>query len=831
MEEDNPEIIALTENIDRTPSPLRRSSVQFKVNGVDRTTSCKLKRNASKSASKGKLQRGRRWARSIYSKRLKMLVSARHGEDEEEVTLMYAQHESVPMKDFHSEVRATLDIEQFLSQAVLLLDVSENVLQEVIDLLLNKTLTFLDEPQTVISEARGSLFTHDSVQTLAKTIQGVSTGQGFDYDQSWICVLCNCMSLTRRHVAIARLKHPANFGRTSQEVRFVILILAPTKEKGTKNALETGRTFATIFADIDFRQNLLGARTEEEFKKILNKHTQDLAEEQSRHKKRLTTSKPCGEEEEDEDKGCRFAGGLRDDVMRRLPHYLSDYKDGIVGHRTPQKVFATTIFLYFACILPAIAFGVLNDKNTHGMIDVKKVIFSQAVGGLFFSLFGGQPLIILLTTAPLALYIKIIYSVAEDFDLDFFSVYACVGIWNSCFLILYSLTGASKLMKWSTRSTEEIFAVFIAIAFCVDALKELAHDFQQNYNSAACACDSPSCIANLTAAVVNATGDVTLTCQRESSILYLLLLLGTVWLGLTLFNFTKSPFLDANKREMLADYALPVAVITMSFIGSFIFKSIQLHQFDYSEGNLLVAAPLDKLSASAIAGCAAIGFPLSLLFFMDQNISSALVNAPLNKLKKGPAYHLDLFVVALLNMFLSVFGLPWVHAALPHSPLHVRALADVEERVDQGHVQTIIVRVRETRLTAIFSHVMIALSMLMLPIPLQYIPQAVLYGLFLYVAFTSVDGNQLFDRILLLFTEQAAYPPNHYVRRVPQRKIHTFTTVQLAQLATLCAFGFAPLAYLKMVFPILLLFLLPVRHKLVPKIIAGKYLEALDRAH
>lgn len=38
--------------------------------------------------------------------------------------------------------------------------------------------------------------------------------------------------------------------------------------------------------------------------------------------------------------------------------------------------------------------------------DVHKVIISQAVGGILFALFGGQPLIVLLTTAPLALYIK-----------------------------------------------------------------------------------------------------------------------------------------------------------------------------------------------------------------------------------------------------------------------------------------------------------------------------------------------------------------------------------------------------------------------------------------
>lgn len=35
-----------------------------------------------------------------------------------------------------------------------------------------------------------------------------------------------------------------------------------------------------------------------------------------------------------------------------------------------------------------------------------------------------------------------------------------------------------------------------------------------------------------------------------------------------------SPYLQANKREILTDYALPVAVILLSFIGSYIFRDI-----------------------------------------------------------------------------------------------------------------------------------------------------------------------------------------------------------------------------------------------------------------
>ena len=65
-----------------------------------------------------------------------------------------------------------------------------------------------------------------------------------------------------------------------------------------------------------------------------------------------------------------------------------------------------------------------------------------------------------------------------------------------------------------------------------------------------------------------------------------------------------------------------------------------------------------------------------------------------------------------------------------------------------------IVRVRETRLSGLFSHILVGLSLFMLPVPLVYIPTAVLDGLFLFVAITSLEGNQLFERALLLVTEQ-----------------------------------------------------------------------------
>ena len=47
------------------------------------------------------------------------------------------------------------------------------------------------------------------------------------------------------------------------------VILLPHPQKSTKTATEVGRTFATMFLDITFRQKLLKTRTEEEFKEAL----------------------------------------------------------------------------------------------------------------------------------------------------------------------------------------------------------------------------------------------------------------------------------------------------------------------------------------------------------------------------------------------------------------------------------------------------------------------------------------------------------------------------------------------------------------------------------
>ena len=109
--------------------------------------------------------------------------------------------------------------------------------------------------------------------------------------------------------------------------------------------------------------------------------------------------------------------GSKSYLRRRVPVYGSDFVDGFNNLKSISKSISATVFLFFACLLPSIAFGSLNDSTTSGALTVQKTIISQAAGGLIFALFSGQPLVILLTTAPLALYISIIQGEKQSLSL------------------------------------------------------------------------------------------------------------------------------------------------------------------------------------------------------------------------------------------------------------------------------------------------------------------------------------------------------------------------------------------------------------------------------
>lgn len=197
-----------------------------------------------------------------------------------------------------------------------------------------------------------------------------------------------------------------------------------------------------------------------------------------------------------------------------------------------MKVPAATLTLFFACILPCVAFGVVNQKNTGALMGPKEALLGQAIGGLVFAFFAGQPLVIIATTAPLCLYTQIVYRIAESLEVDFLDLFAAVGLWNGFFLLLYVLFDLSQLMVYCTRSIEEIFATFIFFAFIVDGLNLCVESFTENY------CFPSDVFSSSSNISVEELIREAAQCAPERSIVFVLLMCGTLIAALLLYNFS-----------------------------------------------------------------------------------------------------------------------------------------------------------------------------------------------------------------------------------------------------------------------------------------------------
>jgi len=720
------------------------------------------------------------------------------------------------------EYRANIDIKNFLSNPTAILDEKSLNLREIIKNLINKALPSASHETT--AEFLLEIFSSENV--LRNTVQAFSkSSTGTSYQNSWVCTTVESNSVSKPKIAISRLDKPLNISANAKMVNFVILVIAPSRIKKTKSSLEISRTFGTIFTKPGVRADLMEAGSVEAFCNVLKKFCFE-SETQISEDGKLDFDEKDGKI--DPSKRViydalniplwHFGKGIYYDIKNRYPDYVSDWTDGVRDLKSCGKSLSAAVFIYFACLLPSIAFGNLNAASTDNWLTVERTLISQTIGGLVFGFFSTQPIVILLTTAPIAIYITIIRDLAEPLGTDLKTLYTLVGLWNVAFLVIYACFNLSKLMRYSTRSVEEVFGIFIACAFTKDAVKHIMYAFEKHWYKYE---------INGTKLEFTSVDDLNHYAGRDMAILWLFLAVGTVWLGMFLFNFRKSVYLASWLRELCSDYALAIAVLVFSLIGSGAFGLIEFEPFFSRSNEPIQMQPIVGMDVKLFFGSMGLGFCLSLLFFMDQNISAALTNAPQHNLKKTGGYHFDLLLVALINLALTLMGLPWVHGALPHSPLHVRALADFREGRGEEPGE-VIVRVREVRTSHVLSHIMIGVSIVMIPMPLTLIPKPVLDGLFLFVALTSLYGNQFFERILLLITEQSAYPPNHYIRTVPQKEIHKFTLVQFIQLLVLAMVGFWPLAYLKIIFPILIMALLPVRQFLLPKLFSAKHLEAFD---
>merc|ERR1711998_703276 len=104
---------------------------------------------------------------------------------------------------------------------------------------------------------------------------------------------------------------------------------------------------------------------------------------------------------------------------------------------------------------------------------------------------------------------------------------------------------------------------------------------------------------------------------------------------------------------------------------------------------------------------------LTLLGYMDQNLTSLLINRKDHNLRKPPGYHLDLFVCGLfVYPICALLGLPFTHAATVRSMTHLISLSTRETvALDGGGTSTRVTKVIEGRTTHMIIHVLLLCSL------------------------------------------------------------------------------------------------------------------------
>eukprot|EP00429_Kryptoperidinium_foliaceum_P056911 CAMPEP_0176094088 /NCGR_PEP_ID=MMETSP0120_2-20121206/47148_1 /TAXON_ID=160619 /ORGANISM="Kryptoperidinium foliaceum, Strain CCMP 1326" /LENGTH=174 /DNA_ID=CAMNT_0017428029 /DNA_START=60 /DNA_END=581 /DNA_ORIENTATION=+ len=149
----------------------------------------------------------------------------------------------------------------------------------------------------------------------------------------------------------------------------------------------------------------------------------------------------------------KFAGGVRADMKRRYPLYLTDFTDAFRGGNA-QISLASILFLFFACISPALAFGSLFSQATEKQFGVVETILATAVAGILYSLLAGQPLCIMGATGPEYAYTVVFYAMCTALDIEFLPARVWQGLWTALFTALLAITDSCALMSHFTRFVE-----------------------------------------------------------------------------------------------------------------------------------------------------------------------------------------------------------------------------------------------------------------------------------------------------------------------------------------------------------------------------------------
>ncbi|XP_056667374.1 anion exchange protein 4 isoform X1 [Monodelphis domestica] len=486
----------------------------------------------------------------------------------------------------------------------------------------------------------------------------------------------------------------------------------------------------------------------------------------------------------------RLFGGLVQDVRRKAPWYLSDFLDAF-----DAQSLSAILYIYLATITNAITFGGLLSDATDNAQGVLESFLGTSVAGAIFCLFAGQPLTILSSTGPILVFERILFSFSRNHGLDYLPFRLWVGIWVAFFCLLLVATEASVLVRYFTRFTEEGFCALISLIFIYDAIGKMLNlteafpIFQPGpsgvtgFTLYGCLCYFPDPKGNMSLWKEQSPEDMDATLGMDLH-----------HVNVSLLSPPECAFQGGQPRGRGCHFVPDVALFSLLlFFATFLCATILKH---FKSSHFFSSMPthpgrtwlVPLFGTNPWWLCLATALPallMSILVFMDQQITAVILNRKEYHLQKGAGFHLDLFWVAMLMILTSALGLPWYVSTTVISLAHMDSLRRESEAFAPGELPCFL-GIREQRLTGLVVFILTGLSIFLAPV-LKFIPMPVLYGIFFYMGMAALSSTQFSERVKLLLMPAKYQPDLLLLRHVPLSRIHLFTTVQLICLCLLWA--------------------------------------------
>ncbi|XP_064018749.1 anion exchange protein 2 isoform X2 [Pogoniulus pusillus] len=683
-------------------------------------------------------------------------------------------------------------------------------------------------------------------------------------------VLVGCVEfLDQPTMAFVRLREAVELESVLEvpvPVRFLFVLLGPSSTHMDYH--EIGRSISTLMSDKQFheaayladdRQDLLTAINEfldcsvvlppsevqgEELLRSVAHFQREMLKKREEQERRLLLEPKSPEEkallklkvvegEEDADDPLRRTGrpfgGLIRDVRRRYPHYLSDFRDAL----NPQCI-AAVIFIYFAALSPAITFGGLLGEKTQDLIGVSELIISTSLQGVIFCLLGAQPLLVIGFSGPLLVFEEAFFTFCTSNELEYLVGRVWIGFWLILIVLVMVAFEGSFLVRFVSRFTQEIFAFLISLIFIYETFSKLAKIFQEHPLHGCLRDNSTGPVAWRNGSVADGSA-AKVTGQPNTALLSLVLMAGTFFIAFFLRKFKNSRFFPGRIRRLIGDFGVPIAILVMVLVDYGI-QDTYTQKLSVPSGFSVTAPekrgwvinPLGEQSPFPVWMMVASGLPAVLVFiliFMETQITTLIISKKERMLQKGSGFHLDLLLIVAMGGFFALFGLPWLAAATVRSVTHANALTVMSKAVAPGDKPKI-QEVKEQRVTGLLVAVLVGLSIVIGDL-LRQIPLAVLFGIFLYMGVTSLNGIQFYERLQLLLMPPKHHPDVSYVKKVRTLRMHLFTGLQLGCLAVLWA---VMSTVASLAFPFILILTVPLRMCLLSRIFTDREMKCLDAA-